>query len=82
MTCDEADNLIHPLIDGELDAAHAREVEAHVAGCARCAAKLADYRAMRRHLAAPDLAYAAPEHLRRRIVARLPAPQAIFSATG
>jgi anti-sigma factor RsiW len=76
MTCDEADNLIHPLIDGELDAAHARDVEAHVAGCARCAASLADYRAMRRHLAAADLAYAAPEHLRRRIVARLPAPQA------
>lgn len=76
MTCDEADNLIHPLIDGELDAAHARDVEAHVAGCARCAAKLADYRAMRRHLATADLAYAAPEHLRRRIAARLPAPQA------
>ena len=30
---------------------------------------------MGRHMAAADLAYAAPEHLRRRIVARLPAPQ-------
>jgi len=46
MTCDEAEILLHALIDGELDAGHAREVEQHVAGCARCAAALADYRAM------------------------------------
>ncbi|MGN6115505.1 MAG: zf-HC2 domain-containing protein, partial [Nitrobacter sp.] len=26
MTCDEADILLHALIDGELDAGHAREV--------------------------------------------------------
>ncbi|WP_175068539.1 anti-sigma factor family protein, partial [Bradyrhizobium uaiense] len=34
MTCEEAEVLIHALIDGELDAGHAREVEAHVEGCA------------------------------------------------
>ena len=45
MTCDEAEILLHALIDGELDAGHAREVEQHVAGCPRCAAALADYRA-------------------------------------
>ena len=28
MTCDEAEVLLHALIDGELDAGHAREVEA------------------------------------------------------
>ena len=43
MTCDEAEVLIHALIDGELDAGHARDVEAHVAGCARCAAQLAAF---------------------------------------
>ena len=38
MTCDEAEILLHALIDGELDAGHAREVEAHLATCAKCAA--------------------------------------------
>ena len=47
MTCDEAEILLHALIDGELDAGHAREVEAHIAGCARCTAALAAYRQMR-----------------------------------
>ncbi len=36
MNCYEAEVLIHALIDGELDAGHAREVEAHVATCADC----------------------------------------------
>ena len=45
MTCDEAEILLHALIDGELDAGHAREVESHVAGCPRCAALLRDYKA-------------------------------------
>ena len=38
MDCDEAEILLHALIDGELDAGHAREVEAHIADCARCTA--------------------------------------------
>ena len=33
MTCDEAEILLHALIDGELDAGHAHEVEAHAADC-------------------------------------------------
>ena len=37
MTCDEAEILLHALIDGELDAGHARDVEAHVATCPHCA---------------------------------------------
>ncbi|MFX4864962.1 zf-HC2 domain-containing protein, partial [Acinetobacter baumannii] len=28
MTCEEAEILLHALIDGELDASHAREIEA------------------------------------------------------
>ena len=46
MTCDEADVLLHALIDGELDAGHAHEVESHIAGCPRCAAA-ADHLARR-----------------------------------
>ena len=72
MTCDEAEILLHALIDGELDAGHAREVEAHIAGCPRCAAQLRDYREMSKTIAGADLRYAAPPALRRRIEASLP----------
>ena len=44
MTCDETEILLHALVDGELDAFHAREVEAHIATCAKCAAAMRDYR--------------------------------------
>ena len=76
MTCDEAEILLHALIDRELDAGHAREVEDHIAGCAACAAELAAYREMSNAVAAADLHYAAPPQLRRRIEAALPRSQA------
>jgi anti-sigma factor RsiW len=67
---------MHALIDGELDAGHAREVEAHMADCPRCAAELADYRVMREALAKPALRHQAPAALRARIDAALPAARA------
>jgi len=76
MTCAEAEILIHALIDGELDAGHAHEVEAHAAGCARCAAALAAYRRMSQAIAEADLRYTAPESLRRRIFPPAPQPAA------
>jgi anti-sigma factor RsiW len=74
MTCDEAKILLHALIDGELDAGHAREVEAHIATCASCAAEAADYRKMREAITKADLRYTAPVSLRQRIDAALPKP--------
>ena len=74
MTCDEAEILLHALIDGELDAGHAREVEDHIAGCPRCAAQLRAYREMSKAIAGADLRYKAPLELRRRIEAALPQP--------
>ena len=41
MNCAKSEVLVHALIDGELDAGHASEVEAHVASCSACAEKLA-----------------------------------------
>jgi anti-sigma factor RsiW len=76
MTCDEAEILLHALIDGELDAGHAREVEDHIAGCPGCAAQVKAYREMSWTIAGADLRYAAPPLLRRRIEAALPQPQA------
>jgi anti-sigma factor RsiW len=75
MTCDEADVLVHALIDGELDAGHAREVEDHIATCPRCAKQLAAYREMSKAIASADLSYKAPASLRRRIEAALPEPR-------
>jgi anti-sigma factor RsiW len=72
MTCDEAEILLHALIDGELDAGHAREVEDHIATCPRCAAQLQAYRDMSKAVAGANLRYAAPPELRRRIEAALP----------
>ena len=40
MNCAECEILVHALIDNELDAGHARDVEAHVASCTVCADKL------------------------------------------
>jgi anti-sigma factor RsiW len=76
MNCAECEILLHALIDGELDAGHAREVETHVTTCAGCAEKLKTYRAMREAMASADLKLAAPAHLRSRIEAALPAPSA------
>jgi anti-sigma factor RsiW len=72
MTCDEAEILLHALIDGELDAGHAREVEDHIAGCPNCTAQLQAYREMSKAIAGADLHFAAPPELRRRIEASLP----------
>jgi anti-sigma factor RsiW len=72
MTCEEAEVLLHALIDGELDAGHAREVEDHIAGCPRCATQLNAYRQMSKAVASADLRYTAPPALRRRIEAALP----------
>jgi len=74
MTCDEANALLHALIDGELDAGRAREVEAHVAGCQRCAAELRQFREMRQAMLGANLRFAAPAALRQRIDALVPAP--------
>ena len=80
MNCAESEVLIHALIDGELDAGHAREVEAHVATCPACADKLETFRAMRAAIAAAEMKEKAPAHLRRRVEAALTAPAG--SATG
>jgi anti-sigma factor RsiW len=72
MNCDETEVLVHALIDGELDAGHAREVENHIAACPRCAKELVAYREMSKAITGADLSYTAPASLRRRIEATLP----------
>jgi len=74
MNCEEARVLIHPLIDGELDAQHARAIEAHLESCASCSGELSGLRELQNKIAAAHLAYRAPNPLRRRIADALPRP--------
>jgi anti-sigma factor RsiW len=74
VNCSECETLLHALLDGELDAGHARDVEAHVAQCSVCAEKLKAFRAMRSAMAGANLKEAAPASLRSRIEAALPSP--------
>jgi anti-sigma factor RsiW len=76
MNCAECEILLHALVDGELDAGHARDVETHVATCAGCREKLNAFRLMRTAIAGANLKEPAPAALRSRIEAALPAPTA------
>jgi anti-sigma factor RsiW len=73
MTCTETEILLHALLDGELDAGHAREVEAHVADCAHCTAQMRAYRELQQAMPAAQLRFSAPASLRRRIEKAYPA---------
>jgi anti-sigma factor RsiW len=72
VACEEMRIMLHALIDNELDAVPAPEVEAHVASCTHCTTRLRDYRGMREALSAPSMRYQAPEGLRGRIERALP----------
>ena len=80
MKCEEVEVLLHALIDGELDAGHAREVEAHIAGCTSCAQKLREFQDLRKAMTPGSLRFAAPSSLRSRIEGRLPQPQATIAS--
>ncbi len=80
MNCADCETLIHALIDGELDAGHARDVEAHLATCPGCTEKFKTFRAMHETMAAADLKDKAPAALRSRVEAMLPKPATQASA--
>jgi anti-sigma factor RsiW len=72
MTCAETEILLHALLDGELDAGHARDVEAHLEGCPHCGAQFRAHREIQQAMSAAQLRYTAPMSLRRRIEMTLP----------
>ena len=80
MTCAETEIMLHALLDGELDAGHAFEVETHLTTCPRCAGQLRAYRELQQAIPAAQLRFAAPMSLRRRIEAALPSPPARVSS--
>ena len=72
MNCNEAEILLHGLVDNEVDPESAYRIETHMGDCAGCAAQLRLHRAMRRMMANADLRFATPPGLRTRIKATLP----------
>jgi anti-sigma factor RsiW len=73
MTCTETEILLHALLDGELDAGNAHQVETHVENCPRCAPQLRAYRELQQAMRIAQLHFTAPTSLRRRIEQALPA---------
>src|SRR5436190_5044067 len=75
MTCEESRLLLHALMDGELDAGHAHEVEAHLAICPSCAAQRRQHGELHQALGLAPLRYEAPAALRRRVEGAFAAPK-------
>ncbi|HEY2346061.1 MAG TPA: zf-HC2 domain-containing protein [Xanthomonadaceae bacterium] len=67
MDCRTALALIDVYLDGELDRAEARALEAHLDACPECASALASADELRRSLREPSLRHSAPQELRERI---------------
>jgi anti-sigma factor RsiW len=71
--CPDREPMLQALVDGELDAANASAVEAHLKACPGCAAQHRMLQALRARLAVADLSPPAPAHLRRRVEAMIEA---------
>ena len=65
--CADKQLLLNALADGELDAANSATIEAHVKGCAGCAAEIDAIAAVRQRLAVDLPRYAAPAGLQTRV---------------
>jgi anti-sigma factor (TIGR02949 family) len=84
--CPDKLQRLQALIDGELDAANALELEAHLETCEGCAREMARMQAVRAALARPGVRHSAPPGLRARIDGALARegrvdPDRRFSAT-
>ncbi len=67
MGCAENRSRIESYLDGELEAASAREVEAHLKSCSECTRVLEGHRSLRSALSAKAVSYQAPRGLERLI---------------
>ena len=74
--CPDWQERLQGLIDGELDATHAAEVEAHLAGCAACARAHADGLSLRTALRGENVRAVAPDSLALRLEDMISAAEA------
>jgi anti-sigma factor (TIGR02949 family) len=80
MKCEQAEDLLHGYLDGELDAEGAVEYERHLRGCATCARELDAQHSLRDRLRGAGLYAAAPPSLRRNVRAYLHSPSGVGAA--
>ena len=69
MNCSEAERLLNPYVDGELDLITAVSVEEHIAGCDGCGLQYQNIQELRREIAEADLAFSPKAGLARRVAA-------------
>ncbi|HEV2350511.1 MAG TPA: anti-sigma factor [Terriglobia bacterium] len=67
MSCQEAQDLIHGYIDGELDLVRTLEIERHIEGCEVCSLAFRTQQGLKRILHSTSLRFNAPQNLRRQI---------------
>lgn len=67
MTCEQAQELIHAYLDGELDFVKTVEVESHLGECEICHSEHRDQRHLRSLVRGSGQYFAAPEFLKKRI---------------
>jgi anti-sigma factor RsiW len=75
MNCAETHPLLHAYTDGELDLVRSLEVEQHLRGCAACESQKASLQSLGSLLRNSDLAYRAPDSLRKKVRQIAPAPE-------
>lgn len=78
--CPDRESMLQALLDGELDAANAVAIEAHMKTCPGCTGHYRTLMAVRDRLAGADLATPAPPHLRTSIEAALNREDAALAA--
>jgi len=69
MNCNEAELLLNPYVDGELDLMTAVRVEEHVTGCGDCGRQYRELQELRREIAEADLEFSPGAGLARRVAA-------------
>jgi anti-sigma factor RsiW len=69
MNCNEAELLLNPYLDSEVDLVTAVRMEEHIAGCAGCGRQYRDLQELRRQIAEADLDFSPTAGLARRVLA-------------
>jgi anti-sigma factor RsiW len=67
MNCTEAQRLLNPYIDAELDMANTLEIEEHLQKCTACLQAYNNYQTLQTAIKTNSLYFQAPERLRKRI---------------
>ena len=63
--------MLHSFVDGELDAAHSLQIEAHIATCPQCAKELESLQALKQRIAQRGVHWRTPDHVRVQVLAAI-----------